>query len=94
MDFKEFSSTINNPGPPEKVTKELQALWLDANNQWHEAHELIQYLPGSKAAWVHAYLHRKEEDVANSDFWYARAGKNVPRCDFEEEWEEIVKSML
>jgi len=94
MDFKDFTSSINKPQPPQKVTKELQALWLDANNQWDEAHDLVQDMPGSKAALVHAYLHRKGEDKVNSEFWYARAGKNVPEIKLSQEWEEIVKSML
>ena len=29
------------------------------------------------AAWVHAYLHRKEGDLSNAGYWYRRAGKPV-----------------
>ena len=45
-------------------------------------------------AWVHAYLHRKEGDLANADYWYRRAGQ--PACDgpLDDEWAAIVETLL
>jgi hypothetical protein len=43
---------------------------------------------------VHAYLHRKEGDLSNAGLWYQRAGKPQARMSFEEEWAEIVSSLL
>jgi hypothetical protein len=45
---------------------------------------------------VHAYLHRKEGDLANAGYWYSRAGKKTPARDLtlEAEWAEIVRTLL
>jgi hypothetical protein len=45
---------------------------------WEKAHQLIQDLTDKNAAWIHAYLHRKEGDVWNADYWYRKAGKQRP----------------
>jgi hypothetical protein len=37
-------------------------------------------------SWLHAYLHRKEGDMANAGYWYRRAGRAVERGPLEEEW--------
>ncbi|MHA8080228.1 hypothetical protein VR610_03630 [Aquirufa regiilacus] len=42
------------------------------------------------SAWVHAYLHRKEGDIWNADYWYARAKKTRPAYSLEEEWANLV----
>ena len=49
---------------------------------------------GSRAAWVHAYLHRKEGDSSNAAYWYRRAGKDLPQTSLEHEWREITKALL
>jgi hypothetical protein len=43
---------------------------------------------------VHAYLHRKEGDIANSAYWYSRA--HQPRCTLplDEEWTQIASALL
>jgi hypothetical protein len=51
-------------------------------------------MPDEKAAWIHAYLHRKEGDEGNAGYWYRRAGKKMPDYSLENEWEEIVKAVL
>ena len=56
----------------------LAALWHDARGDWALAHELVQDDSSAEAAWVHAYLHRKEGDVGNARYWYSIAGK--PEC--------------
>jgi len=43
---------------------------------------------------VHAYLHRKEGDLWNADYWYAKAKKDRPLVSLEEEWENLVKQFL
>jgi hypothetical protein len=42
---------------------------------------------------VHAYLHRKEGDLSNADYWYRRAGKRHPAVTLEQEWAEIVAAL-
>jgi hypothetical protein len=46
------------------------------------------------AAWIHAYLHRKEGDIWNADYWYKRAGKKRPSVSLGQEWEDLVKVFL
>ena len=43
---------------------------------------------------MHAYLHRKEGDLANAGYWYRRAKKPVYKGTLDEEWEEIVRALL
>ena len=61
---------------------------------WQKAHELIQDIEDKSAAWIHAYLHRKEGDIWNADYWYNRAGKKRPSLTLQEEWKDIVEAML
>jgi hypothetical protein len=72
----------------------LLALWWDARGNWERAHEVAQEVEDENGAWVHAYLHRKEGDVANAGYWYRRAGRRLPVGDLSSEWVEIVEAML
>jgi hypothetical protein len=69
-------------------------MWHDAKGDWNKAHSIIQNIEDKKAAWVHAYLHRKEGDIGNADYWYRRAGKTRANGSLENEWEIIVKELL
>ena len=71
----------------------LEALWWDARGGWDRAHALAQSVDTPVGAWVHAYLHRKEGDVANADYWYRRAGKCRPETPLDAEWAEIVSAL-
>ncbi|MDB5019007.1 MAG: hypothetical protein JWQ28_134, partial [Pedobacter sp.] len=42
----------------------------------------------------HAYLHRKEGDVLNADYWYNKAGRKRPALSLDEEWEQLVTHFL
>ena len=54
----------------------LRAIDLALENQWDEAHRLVQqYEADPTAAWIHAVLHKIEGDLDNSRYWYRRAGK-------------------
>lgn len=72
----------------------LQALWHDALGDWEKAHDLAQTIETPDGAWVHAYLHRKEGDIWNADYWYRRAGRTRPNGTLEEEWEDMVQLLL
>jgi len=72
----------------------LKSLWYDAKGDWKTAHGLVDQLPGLEAAWVHAYLHRKEGDIWNADYWYAKAKKTRPNISLEAEWESLVTYFL
>lgn len=72
----------------------LLGLWYDARGDWSGAHEAVQSDDSPEAAWVHAYLHRKEGDVGNAGYWYRRAGKAPASGDFDAEWEQIARALL
>jgi len=74
MSFVEFLAAAS----PSAAAAPLQALWHEARGDWERAHRLVQDDAGRTAAWVHAYLHRREGDDANARYWYARAGRPPP----------------
>lgn len=57
-------------------------------------HELAQLADDAEGAWVHAYLHRKEGDLANAAYWYRRAGRPVAHGDLAAEWRAISEALL
>lgn len=65
---------------------ELQALWWDGKGDWQKAHDLVDGPSSKSAARIHAYLHRKEGDLWNADYWYRRSGEIRPEVSLEEEW--------
>jgi hypothetical protein len=54
----------------------------------------VQAISSVDAAWVHAYLHRKEGDIWNADYWYSRAGRQRPNLSLEDEWRSLVAELL
>ena len=94
MNLSTFKQTLTLEAPPGDLSEYLQALWWDAKGNWQKAHETIQDLPDKNAAWIHAYLHRKEGDTWNADYWYNRAGKKRPDNSLEEEWDRLVEVLL
>lgn len=94
MDLADFKESLSAGEPPQHASVYLKALWFDRNGDWNKAHILIQDVESNNAAWIHAYLHRKEGDIGNADYWYRRAGKYRPPGSLEEEWEEIASALL
>lgn len=90
----EFQNSLAAASPPNGLTLALAGLWWDAKGDWARAHECAQQDEGSKGAWVHAYLHRKEGDEGNAGYWYRRAGKPFCREPLNAEWLNIVKALL
>ena len=93
MLFDDFERSLNGSVPP-SGSDYLQSLWHDAKGNWSKAHEIIQNIDDKNAAWIHAYLHRKEGDTGNADYWYRRAGRKRPDITLIEEWTDIVKAFL
>jgi hypothetical protein len=94
MELTTFKQTLSANNPPANTSIYAQALWYDAKGNWDKAHQLIQDLSDKNAAWIHAYLHRKEGDIWNADYWYNRAGRKRPSVSLDEEWEQIARAML
>lgn len=80
--------------PPGNLSRYLQSLWYDAKGDWNKSHDIIQNIEDQTAAWIHAYLHRKEGDIGNAVYWYRRAGKSRSTLSLEQEWEELVRSLI
>ena len=59
MTFEQFKTSLTSGQPPDGGSI-LVALWFDAKGDWQKAHEIIQDIETNEAAWIHAYLHRKE----------------------------------
>jgi hypothetical protein len=94
MTFDDFRESLQRDGPSRSLDRALTALWWDAKGDWKTAHEEAQQDESARAAWVHAYLHRKEGDTSNAAYWYRRAGKDLPQTSLGHEWREITKALL
>ena len=93
MDFLRFEESLSNATPPTGISEYLLSLWYDYKNDWGKSHDIIQSLEDVNAAWIHAYLHRKEGDISNADYWYRRAGKTRPTIPLKNEWDQIAKAL-
>ena len=94
MTLQEFKDSIRNPIPPKSLSKNLLALWHDSNDNWDEAHNIVQATSGFDGDWIHAYLHRKEGDLSNASYWYSKVGKTHPNVSLKMEWEELANYLL
>lgn len=94
MDLAEFRKSLSRAKPPGGIGPLLEALWHEAHGDWDRAHRIAQAGKGKMAAAVHAYLHRKEGDLSNADYWYERAGRSRTRGTLEKEWEALVADLL
>ena len=94
MTYDEFIVTIENDEQPSKLPLYIQALWWDAKGNWGKAHSLIDSLDDKNSCRVHAYLHRREGDIWNADYWYRRANAQRPSVSLDEEWKDITMLLL
>jgi hypothetical protein len=95
ISFDTFCDSLQQPVPPAFPNEILLALWHDAKNDWHQAHEIAQSQEGSQPYdRLHAYLHRKEGDTYNANYWYRRANAKMPTTALEVEWETLVRQFL
>ncbi|MEO6569090.1 MAG: hypothetical protein ABIO94_10050 [Opitutaceae bacterium] len=97
MSFEEFHASVaRDSAPPATAGLALRALWYDARGDWERAHGDAQEDKSRDGSWVHAYLHRKEGDRLNADYWYQRAGKAAPRnsVSLDDEWQQIARELL
>lgn len=90
----QFKESLNADKPSAGFSAQLKSLWYDGKGNWNAAHAEVDHLNDQASAWVHAYLHRKEGDIWNADYWYKRAGKTRPDISLDEEWEQLVLEFL
>lgn len=94
MDTFTFMASLSADVAPEDISVYLLALWYDAKGDWDKAHETIQDITTNDASWIHAYLHRKEGDQFNADYWYRKAGRKRPDSSLQQEWEQLVEAFI
>jgi hypothetical protein len=94
LDLDSFRQSLAQAQPPQGVSLALQALWWDAKGDWEKAHECAQASDDEWGMRVHAYLHRKESDLSNADYWYRRAHAAASKSSLDEEWENLARSFL
>ena len=94
VNYQTFLNSLQKEAPSEHWPEALQALWYDAKGDWNASHNIAQDIPSDLGCWIHAYLHRKEGDRYNADYWYGRAGKSYPNATLEEEFQILVEFVL
>ncbi|PJJ83226.1 hypothetical protein [Mucilaginibacter auburnensis] len=92
--FAEFKASLDQANPPHNLTAPLKSLWYDGKGDWNRAHAEVDHLNNKAAQRVHAYLHRKEGDIWNADYWYSRTKATRPDIPLDEEWEQLVQQLL
>jgi len=55
---------------------------------------LVDSLESVEGMAVHAYLHRKEGDASNAEYWYRKAGRGFYRAKLGDEWKALVEGLL
>jgi len=93
-DLQTFKASLSADQAPEDLSIHLKSLWYDGKGDWHTAHDLIDKLTDRQSANLHAYLHRKEGDLWNADYWYNRAGQKRPAVSLDQEWQQLVSLFL
>jgi hypothetical protein len=94
MNLQSFKGSLAKSQPPDGLSYSLQALWWDAKGNWEKAHECAQERDDQSGMRVHAYLHRKEGDISNAEYWYRRCRMAPPDLKLDEEWEQLSQSLL
>jgi hypothetical protein len=94
MNLQDFRNSIAADAPPADMSPALAGLWWDLKGDWTRAHDAVNEEENAAAAWVHAYLHRKHGDTSNAAYWYEHVRKPASTKPFNEEWEEIARSLL
>lgn len=93
MNLEDFRESLAEEQPRAGLSAALSALWWDAKGDWTRAHALVDELETNDGMAVHAYLHRKEGNATNADYWYARAGREFYRPALEAEWAALVEGI-
>jgi len=93
MTVEEMKGLLIQDAPPEEFPAPLAALWWDAKGDWARAHGLVDELETAEGMAVHAYLHRKEGEAWNAEYWYKRAGVRFKRETLEAEWGALVEGL-
>ncbi|WP_342628369.1 hypothetical protein AAC691_21135 [Nguyenibacter vanlangensis] len=94
IDETEFRRSLVADAPPADWPAHLRALWHDARGEWQAAHDLVNEGGSPAECRVHAYLHRREGDLANADYWYWRARVPADRGPLDVERDLLLRRFL
>jgi hypothetical protein len=94
MTPSEFKRGLSSKKPPSGLSPALTALWWAGNDSWDKAHDIVMSVDGADCAWVHAYLHRVEDDRDNARYWYRQARREPATGELASEWTAIVAALL
>jgi len=94
VNLSDFKQTLQQENPPVGLKPLLLALWHDAKGHWEQSHNIVSEIETKDAALIHAYLHRKEGDIWNADYWYRRAGTTIKDLSLEDEWNELAEYII
>lgn len=94
MNLSAFKRSLDRDEPDHELSVYLKALWYDAKGNWDSAHDQVDHLHDQASARIHAYLHRKEGDFWNADYWYSKAKEKRPEISLQDEWEELLTRFL
>jgi len=90
----EFKDSLKLNQPINGLPIQLISLWYDGKGDWKKAHAQVDHLTDNESALVHAYLHRKEGDTWNANYWYRKAQQHPPELSLQEEWEQLILHFL
>jgi hypothetical protein len=73
----------------------LDAIGAALSGDWHRAHEIVQRDEDDPlACWIHALLHKIEDDAGNSRYWYSRTTHSYGEfADTEQELAAIKREL-
>ena len=94
MTIEEFHQSLKADTPPEGMSQLLLALWYDAKGNWAKSHDIASEINTKEGSLLHAYLHRKEGDLWNADYWYRRAKATPSKLTIREEWSELLEIFI
>lgn len=89
-----FKRSLADKTPPSGLSPALSALWWAGKSDWDKAHKIVMDAQGKDCAWVHAFLHRVEGDLANAGYWYREARRKPATGDVAAEWPAIAEELL
>ncbi len=91
MNRENFDHILYQKQVPDALNPLLRALLFDAFSDWESAHDIAQSAEGTLLFdRLHAYLHRKEGDEWNANYWYRRAKTTMPNVSLSDEWDSLV----
>lgn len=89
-----FILSLDGAEPPAFATPLLRAVWHGLHGEWDAAHRMTDAHDDAQGAWVHAWLHRIEGDLANAAYWYQRAGRAMRHDATRDEGLEIAGALI